>query len=199
MSFLNTSAKVTNRSVIPSPVTKEAAVALLHNHEFFILCDPHYASHKLLPQPAETAKDPTSVELAKKHFKLPATFTPLASTATYRDGPVVKVYEICDHMPNPVWSSNVVSNEEFVDHADGIWVRIRSPMGVVMDTMWSIQVDASGSGGGKMELVEDVVINCSRLVMGIVKGQVDNNWPGIHGKLIEKLTKDAAEGAPAAA
>lgn len=49
-------------------------------------------------------------------------------------------------------------------------------------------------GEGSLELVEDVLISCSRLVMGIVKGQVENNWRGIHKQIIDKLVKDATAG-----
>ncbi|KAJ3561816.1 hypothetical protein NPX13_g8797 [Xylaria arbuscula] len=71
-------------------------------------------------------------------------------------------------------------------------------MGVVMETRWSIR--ENNEKEGILELVEDVFINCSRLVMGIVKGQVENNWRGIHKKLIDKLVKDAEAGtAPAPA
>ncbi|GAW19927.1 hypothetical protein ANO14919_094200 [Xylariales sp. No.14919] len=181
MSFLSSTNTTVNASPIPSGVRKEDAVALLHDHEFFLLCDPHHASHKTLPQPPETEKEPASVDAARKHFKLPATLKPHE-----RPGPVVKIYEVVDHMPNPVWSSNVVSREEFVDHDDGMWVRIHSPMGVVMETHWSVR-----EKNGALELVEDVLINCSRLVMGIVKGQVENNWRGIHKQIIDKLVKDS--------
>ncbi|KAI3342737.1 hypothetical protein F4824DRAFT_118279 [Ustulina deusta] len=144
-----------------------------------------------LPQPPETEKEPASVDAARKHFKLPEALQPLTSTKTHRGpGPVVKIYEVVDLLPNPVWSSNVVSREEFVDHDEGTWVRIRSPMGVVMETRWSVRETTDG-GKTALELVEDVFINCSRLVMGIVKGQVENNWQGIHNQLIEKLVKDA--------
>ncbi|KAI0428794.1 hypothetical protein F5Y09DRAFT_312010 [Xylaria sp. FL1042] len=203
MSFLSSTATAVNASPIPSSVRKEDAVALLHDHEFFLLCDPHHSSHKTLPQPPETEKEPASVDAARKHFKLPETLAPLtstsASTGTHAGpgggpGPVVKIYEVVDLLPNPVWSSNVVSREEFVDHDEGIWVRIRSPMGVVMETKWSVREKKSGGDGGDggcLELVEDIFINCSRLVMGIVKGQVENNWRGIHKQLIDKLVKDA--------
>ncbi|KAI1356285.1 hypothetical protein F5Y01DRAFT_266896 [Xylaria sp. FL0043] len=190
MSFLSSTATAVNASPIPSSVRKEDAVALLHDHEFFLLCDPHHSSHKTLPQPPETEKEPASVDAARKHFKLPETLEPLTSTETHAGpGPVVKIYEVVDLLPNPVWSSNVVSREEFVDHGEGTWVRIRSPMGVVMETNWSVREKKSGDGG--LELVEDIFINCSRLVMGIVKGQVENNWRGIHKQLIDKLVKDA--------
>ncbi|KAI1429964.1 hypothetical protein F5Y12DRAFT_709512 [Xylaria sp. FL1777] len=185
-----------NASPIPSEVRKEDVVELLHDHEFFLLCDPHHTSHKTLPQPSETEKDPTSVAAARKHFKLPDTLEPLLSTKTHQGpGPVVKIYEVVDELPNPVWSSNVVSREEFVDHSEGMWVRIHSPMGVVMDTHWSVRDDKKGG----LELVEDIIINCSRLVMGLVKAQVDNNWPGIHKLLIGKLVKDAEARAAGAA
>ncbi|KAI1122398.1 mediator complex subunit MED14 [Nemania abortiva] len=189
MSFLSSTSTTVNSSPIPPSVRKEDAVALLHDHEFFLLCDPHHLSHKTLPQPAETEADPASVDAARKAFKLPEGLEPLVSTKTNEGpGPVVKVYEVVDNLPNPVWSSHVVSREEFVDHDEGTWVRIRSPLGVVMETRWSIR--EKNEGGGVLELVEDIVINCSRLVMGIVKGQVDNNWKGIHKKLIDKLVKD---------
>ncbi|KAI1310464.1 hypothetical protein F5Y03DRAFT_346359 [Xylaria venustula] len=201
MSFLSSTATAVNASPIPSSVRKEDAVALLHDHEFFLLCDPHHASHKTLPQPPETEKDPASVDAARKHFKLPETLEPLTSTKTHAGpGPVVKIYEVVDLLPNPVWSSNVVSREEFVDHGEGTWCRIRSPMGVVMETTWSVREKKEKDGeGGALELVEDIVINCSRLVMGIVKGQVENNWRGIHKQLIDKLVEDAGDGAAAAA
>ncbi|KAI0442487.1 hypothetical protein F4803DRAFT_371883 [Xylaria telfairii] len=196
MSFLSSTSTSVNASPIPSSVRKEDAVALLHDHEFFLLCDPHHLSHKTLPQPPETEKEPASVDAARKHFKLPEALEPVVGPA----GPVVKVYEVVDDLPNPVWSSHVVSREEFVDHDEGMWVRIRSPMGVVMETRWSVrEKNETGDAEGSLELVEDVLINCSRLVMGIVKGQVENNWRGIHKQLIDKLVKDAEAGDKATA
>lgn len=121
--------------------------------------------------------------------------------------PAVKLYEVVDHVPNPAWSSSVVSNEEFVDFKDGLWVRIRSPLSVVMETRWTIRErksagdngEGEGEGEGEeggLELVEDVTISCSKLLLGIVKGQVDNNWREIHRKIAARLVEDAkkAEG-----
>ncbi|OTB02318.1 hypothetical protein M426DRAFT_13620, partial [Hypoxylon sp. CI-4A] len=101
--------------------------------------------------------------------------------------------------------SSVVSREEFVDFRDGLWVRIRSPLAVVMETRWSIREkkrnknknkeegEGEGEGEGReveLELVEEVDISCSKLLLGIVKGQVDNNWKGIHAKIIGRLVED---------
>ncbi|KAI1756544.1 hypothetical protein F4782DRAFT_526230 [Xylaria castorea] len=187
MSFLNSTHISANTSQIPPGVRKEDAITLLHDHEFFLLCDPHHLSHKSLPQPAQTEKDPASVAVARKHFKLPETLRPVVVAGG--GGSVVELYEVVDDLPNPVWSSHVVSREEFVDHEEGMWVRIHSPMGVVLETKWSVR--EKGGADGKLELVEDILINCSRLVMGIVKGQCENNWGGIHKKIIEKLVADA--------
>lgn len=157
--------------------------------EFFLLCDPHHTGHKILPQPAGLAS--SDVEAARRHFKIPDDVLPLSSSAV-----PVSVYEVVDHVPNPVWSSEVVSVEEVVDHAEGLWVRIRSPLSVVMETNWIVR-EQKKSAGGRLELVEDVTISCSRLLLGIVKGQVEGNWKGIHDKIIGRLVADAAAGAVA--
>ncbi|KAI1142891.1 hypothetical protein F5Y05DRAFT_366548 [Hypoxylon sp. FL0543] len=195
MSFFTGTAKMVNTSPIPGEagghkITKEAAVALLHDHDFFLKCEPHYVSHRTLaPQQPDANVDASA---AKRAYQLPPGLEPLGS-------PAVKLYEVVDHVPNPVWSSSVVSKEEFVDFRDGLWVRIRSPLAVVMETKWTIR-ERSGAGGeqeeeeGGLELVEDVDISCSKLLLGIVKAQVDDNWKGIHGKIVDRLVEDAKRG-----
>ncbi|KAI2615626.1 hypothetical protein GGR54DRAFT_259842 [Hypoxylon sp. NC1633] len=194
MSFFTGTTKLVNASPIPSTVSKEAAVALLHDHAFFLQCDPHYVSHRALPQtlPANTENDAETVAdrvaAARREYQLPATLEPLGE-------PAVKLYEVVDHLPNPVWSSSVVSKEEFVDVADGLWVRIRSPLAVVMETRWFVRERKGGDGEGLgLELVEDLDISCSKLLLGIVKAQVVGNWEGIHKKLIGKMVEDVKEG-----
>ncbi|KAI0482621.1 hypothetical protein GGR56DRAFT_620825 [Xylariaceae sp. FL0804] len=181
MSFFGGNTKLSNRTPVPAAVGRAAAVARLHDHAFFLRCDPHYSSHKTLD-----ADDAGQNDKGKgKGFGLPA-----AVEQTLGGG--VCVYEVVDHLPNPVWSSNVVSREEFANFADGLWVRIRSPMGVVMETTWTIK-EKDGGGGG-LELVEDIDIACSRLLLGIVRGQVENNWRGIHERLIAKMVEDVEGG-----
>ncbi|KAI1461737.1 hypothetical protein F4805DRAFT_453616 [Annulohypoxylon moriforme] len=181
--------KLSNTSAIPTveggrKITKEAAVALLHNHDFFLKAEPHYVSHRALP-PNKPADNDGDIGAVREAYSLPADLEPLGN-------PKVKLYEVIDHVPNPVWSSSVVSTEEFVDWRDGLWVRIRSPLAVVMETRWTVK-EREGEEEG-LELVEDVEISCSKLLLAIVKAQVDNNWRGIHSNFIKKLVEDAKKG-----
>ncbi|KAI0848952.1 hypothetical protein F5Y00DRAFT_78643 [Daldinia vernicosa] len=204
MSFFTGTTKLVNTSPIPSSpghhhaprITKAAAVSLLHDHVFYLKCEPHYVSHRALP-PTPSSADAAK---AKAAYQLPRDLEPLGE-------PAVKLYEVVDHVPNPVWSSSVVSSEEFVDFRDGLWVRIRSPLAVVMETRWTVrerkgkgttgQEEGEGKGEeeeGGLELVEDVMISCSKLLMGLVKGQVESNWREIHRKIAARLVEDAKKG-----
>ncbi|KAI1810096.1 hypothetical protein GGS20DRAFT_568993 [Poronia punctata] len=183
MSFFSGTTRIIHASPIPTNIKKEKALALLHNHEFLLLADPHHASHEPLPLPIHPLEP-------SKHYKI---------TKSENNNDKIKIYKVIDNMPNPVWTSNVVSTEEFVDTEEGVWVRIRSPLGVVMETLWSIRVrekkeEQQEEGEGELELVEDVTISASRLVLGIVKGQVEGNWKGIHQKFIDRLVGDAEAG-----
>ncbi|KAI1765323.1 hypothetical protein GGR53DRAFT_268281 [Hypoxylon sp. FL1150] len=208
MSFFTGKTKLVNSSIIPSSssssssssstppaagkVTKEAAVALLHDHDFFLKTDPHHVSHRTLTPTTEDEKQSTAdAAAARRTYQLPRDVEPVSS-------PPVQVYEVVDHVPNPVWSSSVVSKEELVDVKDGLFVRIRSPLSVVMETRWYVRERERGEdveGEGELELVEDCEITCSKLLVGIVKGQVDNNWKGIHERIMARMVEDAKKSA----
>ena len=108
-----------------------------------------------------------------------------------------RVTDIVHAIPAGIWDTNVVSTYEFVDVQDGVFVRIRSPLSVVMETFWEVRaVDAkeNGDGGEKgLELVEDVTIRCSRLLVGLVKKECENGWEGIHAKMYKRL-EDVRDG-----
>ncbi|KAI0137032.1 hypothetical protein BJ170DRAFT_604249 [Xylariales sp. AK1849] len=181
MSFFTGTASLTNSTPIPSGVKKADATALLQNHDFFLHCDPHITGYTVLPQP-----DPAPT---LESYKIPSDV--VGALKVKGSEPKVKLYEVRDHVPNPVWDSNVVSTEEFVDFEEGLWVRIRSPMGVVMETTWVVR---EKGGPGELELVEDVKISCTRLLLGIVKSQVDGNWRKIHEKIVNRMVDDTKEG-----
>ncbi|KAI0175955.1 hypothetical protein GGR52DRAFT_338193 [Hypoxylon sp. FL1284] len=204
MSFFTGKTKMVHSTPIPSStrsaaagvagrVTKSAAVARLHDHDFFLKTDPHFVSHRRLEGKElngnageETDEDENDAEAARRRYQLPADVEPAGR-------PAVRVYEVVDHVPNPVWSSSVVSREELADVRDGVFVRIRSPLAVVMETRWTVRERGGEQGEeeAELELVEDVEIVCSKLLVGIVKGQVDNNWKGIHERIIARMVEDA--------
>ncbi|KAI5927683.1 hypothetical protein F4810DRAFT_276323 [Camillea tinctor] len=201
MSFLSGTATITHSTPIPLPARHSAtAVAVLHDHLFFLRCDPHYTSHAVLPSPGEAGGEdvqiPEDVQRAL-----------LASRKEGGQGEggkgKVKVYEVTDHVPNPVWSSTVVSREEFADLQTGLWVRLKSVLGVVMETTWVIEEGGGGEeegkggdgeGKGELRLKEVVNVSCSRVLLPIVKSQVEGGWKGIHEKMVRRMVEDAEKG-----
>jgi hypothetical protein len=111
------------------------------------------------------------------------------STAT---NTATKYYTITDHMdalPRAIWDATVSFNAEITDISNGIeWV-IKAPLGLVQTSVWTIEpaLDTDGDADTKLCLVEDVVISCSRLLVGTVKSKCESNWSGIHAKFVQKL------------
>ncbi|RYO89844.1 hypothetical protein DL766_006564 [Monosporascus sp. MC13-8B] len=177
-----------NVSMIPRGVTREAAVALLQDHDFFLRCDPHYASHSIAAPHAAAG----TAAKAKQHYRLPAEIgEPLGA-------PAVKCYEVVDVVENPFFASNVRSEVEIADFEHGIFVRIRSKGGVVFDTIWSMRRKEKGEKGegegeeeeGELELVQDATISAPMPILSVVRGQVEKNRGGLHKKIIGRLVED---------
>ncbi|KAI1486964.1 hypothetical protein F5X96DRAFT_652437 [Biscogniauxia mediterranea] len=192
MSFLSGTTTLTHETPIPAPVRKPTAVARLHDHEFFLRCDPHYTSHTALPPPDEQqVLLPADLELVDGKEE---------RGKEKGDRVKVRVYEVVDHVPNPVWSSDVVSREELADLKTGLWVRLKSVLGVVMETRWLVEGEekeggAEGEGEQGLRLVQVVTVSCSRVLMPLVRAQVEGGWKGIHEKIVRGMVEDAeAEG-----
>jgi hypothetical protein len=113
-----------------------------------------------------------------------------------KDGLKFGVYRVTDlvqTLPAGLWDSKVVSTYEMADTPAGVFVRIRSPMSIVMDTSWTI-VAIEGDADGTLELVEEIVIYCSRLLVGTVKGLCEGGWQQIHSNMMKRLAEgDAAQ------
>ncbi|KAI1634461.1 hypothetical protein F4809DRAFT_643491 [Biscogniauxia mediterranea] len=196
MSFLSGTATLTHTTPIPAPVRKTAAVARLHDHEFFLRCDPHYTSHTALPSPPPPPDASSPAE--QQQQLLPADLEELAVVVVDGEkgekGRVrVRAYEVVDHVPNPVWSSDVVSREELADLKTGLWVRLRSVLGVVMETRWLVEGEEGVEGEGErgLRLVQVVTLSCSRVLMPLVRAQVEGGWKGIHEKIVRRMVEDA--------
>ncbi|RYP28455.1 hypothetical protein DL767_007216 [Monosporascus sp. MG133] len=188
--------KMVNVSTIPQGVTREAAVALLQDHDFFLRCDPHYASHSIAAPHAAAG----TAAKAKQHYRLPAEIgEPLGA-------PAVKCYEVVDVVENPFFASNVRSEIEIADFEHGIFVRIRSKGGVVFDTIWSVRRKEEGKkeekgegeeGEDELELVQDATISAPMPILSVVRGQVEKNKGGLHKKIIGRLVEDRDNGTTA--
>ena len=134
--------------------------------------------NNLLP-PSLSKLEPLETDAAPA---VPDGIKPLGVTKCFR------VTDIVHTLPAGVWDSNVISTYEFSNVADGVFVRIRSPLSVVMDTVWRIE-----GPPGRLELVEQVTVRCSRLLLPIVKSQLEGVWTGIHKKMIARVV-EMAEG-----
>ncbi|ERS95756.1 uncharacterized protein SPSK_00173 [Sporothrix schenckii 1099-18] len=206
MSFFNTTATLRHTSQLPAGTDKTTAVkAMLQDHRAFIQCGPHSVDCATVAddeaaQLAETAL----ASHAKSEHPLPEDVRAvLESSPREKDGRRFGVYRVTDvvqTLPAGLWDSKVVSTYEMTDMPSGVFVRIRSPMSIVMDTTWTV---AETEGGGdasdsasetKLVLVEEIVIYCSRLLVGTVKGLCEGGWQQIHGNMMKRLAEgDAAE------
>lgn len=84
---------------------------------------------------------------------------------------VYKILDIVQNVPKGIWGSNVESKYEFTDVERGLFCRIHSPLSITMDALWEIRDAEDGDG---LEVVEEADIKCSRLLVGIVKGQCES-------------------------
>lgn len=160
----STSAELKHRTPIPKSVSHEKLLQCIHNHDILIHLDPEYHSHETL----ETPPDATS--------------------------PETKCYRVTDHMhnlPAGLWDSTVSFTSEITNIDAGVeWV-IKAPLGLLQKTYWRIMTaEPSDKVDGETVdwvLVEDVSIECSRLLMGTIKSKCEGNWRGIHQTFIERV------------
>jgi hypothetical protein len=96
-------------------------------------------------------------------------------------------------LPRGLWDTNVSFNAEITDVENGVkWV-IKAPLGLVQTSAWSVEPAEEKDGvegeEGRLVLVEDVEIRCSRLLIGTVSAKCEENWRGVHGRWVEHLNK----------
>lgn len=153
-------------------------MALLHDHELYLRCDPHMSQCEALPTPTPAPSLPTCLQ-------------PAPQIGADSDRPPTwscfRVTDVVHALPG-LWDSNVVSEYEFCLLDRGVFVRIRGPLRMVMET--TCVVCPRGEGDDLFDLVEDVLISCSRLLIPFIKGQCEANWRGIHASLMKPLAVD---------
>lgn len=154
-------------SPVPDGITAAQVIEMLQGHEFYLKCNPHMSKYESV----ETPKDPFPT-------------IPEARQVTGTSEPdCYKVTDKVHTLPAGLWDSNVESRYEFINVERGVFVRIRSPLNSMMETVWT----AREMDDGTVELVEDVLITCSRILVGTITSMCESGWEGIHKTMIGKL------------
>ncbi|KAF4587722.1 hypothetical protein GQ602_004415 [Ophiocordyceps camponoti-floridani] len=168
--MLSSSATSHYSVVCPDGVELSQAVELLHDHAFFIGCFPNVAKYEFMG----TNKVPDSRVQEKHGVKAIA---------------AAKQYQVTDQVPGIpkwIWNADLVSTYELIDIEKGVLVRIRGPLNTVVETVWEARETAEGG----VTLASDLVIQCPRLVLGIVRGLCEEAPKRIHTKLVGKLREE---------
>ncbi|KAM0564469.1 hypothetical protein ACHAPJ_000683 [Fusarium lateritium] len=164
--MFRTTAQIRHTSAIPSGTQASKAIEMLHDHVFFIHCDPYMVKFEALPTPEPVPSVPDALQAR-----------PIAPPECF------SVTDRIHTLPAGLWDSNVASTYEFLDLEKGVFVRTRGPVGLVLETVWQIEEATDGS----LEIVENVTISCTRLMVGMIKGSCEAGWKGVHGKMLGRL------------
>lgn len=148
-------------------LTREAAIEKLRDHSLFLHCDPYLVSFDAKPDPAWGAYD------------VPKDIKPLSEQ--------VKVYAVKDKYENPIMGSDINSTYEFIDLADGFWIRVRSPMGTTMESTFTVR--EKGDESGDLEVAQECDCRCNKALSSIVKKDLDKNYILVHENLAQRLVE----------
>jgi hypothetical protein len=169
ITVLNTTARLHHRTVVPPTITREQALSLFRKHDILIQLDPEFSSYEEIPAPPGTSNEKTKF---------------------------YKVTDIMHALPAHLWDSTVSFTAEITDIENGVEWIVHAPLGLTQNTLFTVQdagekdVELDDKGReGRLVLVEDVEIRCSRLLIGTVKSKIEGNWRGIHKRWIEHLEK----------
>ncbi|KAJ2982742.1 hypothetical protein NQ176_g1191 [Zarea fungicola] len=168
----STSTTLLHVSPVPEGIPASKLVEGLQNHVNYLRHNPHMAKYEPIPTP----QDPVPTIPEDRGVK--ATGEP----------DCYKVTDKVHTLPAGLWDSDVVSTYEFLNVEHGVFVRIRSPMSVVMESLWVTRETEDG----KVELVEEQVITASRLLVGTVKSMSESGWKDIHASMMALAQKELA-------
>lgn len=101
--------------------------------------------------------------------------------------PGTKYYKTTHNMaaiPKPFWSNTVTFTCEMTNSDSGLkWV-VHAPLGLEQESNWSVK-ESDG-----VYLVEDIIINCNRVLVGTVKNKCQESFDGnVKNAFTKKLTK----------
>ena len=112
--------------------------------------------------------------------ELPSSLRPVPSPSPLPTWNCYQVTDVVHALPAGLWDSDVVSEYEFCRLDNGMFVRIRSPMGIVIESTWTVDETT-------FLMIEEIFIKASRLLMPVLRGQCEKDWKKIHEKMLEPL------------
>lgn len=171
--WLNTTATLRNVTTLPPEVSFARALETIQNHKVHMQCDPHMVKFESIPQPSKVETPTVPSDRGIVAVEEPAYYSVTDKVHT---------------LPAGLWDSNVESVNEFVTLEKGVFVRLYSPLNVVMETVWTVK----DNGNGGVDLVEDVLIKASRLLVGTVKTMCNTNWRTFHGKIVDVMKETSS-------
>lgn len=148
-------------SQLPDGVSRGPGVVMLQDNDFFLSCDPHLKKYEAKGEVSEP--------------QIPEGVDARGPTLSY------EVTDELENIPKGIWGSTVVSTYEFTNIEHGVFSRVKSPLGVVIDTRWEIKE----AEGGKLDLVQAAEISCSMPLMSLVKGRCEAGCEYIYHHLID--------------
>lgn len=154
-------------AALPSSVTKEAAVSLLHNHDFIIRCDKNLSKYDDVTATSTQKPGPVSKDL-----------NPVGATKCY------KIIDVVQNVPGGIWDSNSETLGEYTDLESGLFVNSKSPLAIRIETRFGVQ--EGGSDGG-LQLACRSEVFASKVLLPVIKGSCKENLDGLFAKIVEKL------------
>ncbi|EHA51926.1 hypothetical protein MGG_05907 [Pyricularia oryzae 70-15] len=163
MGFLETSFPLSHKHAIPAGVDKATAIAKLHDHIYIIDCGPYVTSRTPQPSPAWDSYDkPKGVTFASEK---------------------VDVHEVRNKYENPIMGSDIKSTYYFIDTTEGVFIRVHSPMGTVIESIFTVKEKSDGS----LELCHELQGRCNKALAGICKKDADKNYEMLVGIIAQKM------------
>lgn len=151
---------------MPDDIPASKLIDGLQNHVHYMHINPHMVKYESIPAPTD-----------------PAPTIPASRNVTATSEPdCYRVTDKVQTLPAGLWDSDVVSTYEFMNVENGVFVRIRSPMSVLMESLWRVRE----TDEGKFELVEEQIITASRLLVSTVKSISESGWKGLHASMLKK-------------
>ncbi|KAK3382089.1 hypothetical protein B0T24DRAFT_600459 [Lasiosphaeria ovina] len=150
---------------LPPRITRERAVALLHDHANVINLSP----------------------IATNHHKLEATSTAGIDTDTNEPRTSYEVTDAVSYLPFGLWDGSLTVAVVFTDHVDGVSAVKHAPLGMTIKERWTVRDTAAGPGEETTdgEVLLQVELVASQPVVWLTAGMMEKN----HNVYIEKLGK----------